>query len=134
MTLLHTYSNLQAVHEALFIPYGSIPPAAELIIARALAATQLDDVGGREAFDKHVALALQDVWQSEWSKVGGGSLGGLAKRLILERCLQDVSLRVKVIEFLKQHQEVQRISLPKIIVITGLPNSGTTDLRKGIHV
>ncbi|KAJ3412691.1 hypothetical protein HDV05_000383 [Chytridiales sp. JEL 0842] len=132
MSLFNTFSNWQIVQESLYIPYGSRPPVTELIISRALASTQLDDVGGRENFDKNVTFALQDVWNNEWVKKGGGSMGGLCRRLVLERCLQDLSLRIRILDHLNHHSEISKIKLPKVIVVVGLPFSGSGHIRQAL--
>lgn len=94
--------------------------AADDIVDDAIAATGITDVGD-DWFMTPLALWASDLEQTNLTPRGQRFLRSLAVR--------DVSRRLRVLDTIRRHPEIDDVELPPIVHITGLERSGTTLLH-----
>jgi hypothetical protein len=92
----------------------------ESVLGAAAAATGLSDFG---AADFRGRLA---VWLQSFNEDRG--LNRLGRAMAFESMVRFASNRLQIEAMLKQHPEIRDISLPRPIIVSGLPRSGTTHL------
>ncbi|KAJ3196497.1 hypothetical protein HK101_008793 [Irineochytrium annulatum] len=135
LILAHLLYNRQITQEILGVRIRKDAPPPEVITARAMALTRLDEFGipsGPERlFNLGLKMALDDVWDGESESKEAGTYGrGLCRYLILDRALEDLAVRLRVVGYIANNPEVEEIDLPPIVIVTGVPNSGTPEIRK----
>ncbi len=90
------------------------------ILAEAAAETGLDDFGD-DWF-----LAPLEAWAADLDQPG---LSDFGRRFLRRIALRDVCRRLRVIDTLKAHPEIDQVEVPPIVYVTGLERSGTTLLH-----
>jgi hypothetical protein len=98
------------------------PPTmtADAVLAAARDATGLDDFGD-EGFRPRLALLLREVDANPHSTNFG-------RTTIFNESVRNAGNRLRNLDFLKRHPEVDDLKLERPIIIVGLPRSGTTHL------
>ncbi|KAJ3210834.1 hypothetical protein HDU67_004976 [Dinochytrium kinnereticum] len=117
--------------------------------------TRMDDFGypvpmSVKPFAEGMRRALADVWRGKNAeevkevvvslpkKKGErkketltpiSSFGGLCRYMMLERAVEDVAVRLRIMDYLATFPEARNIVLPPVIIVTGLPGSGTAEIR-----
>ncbi|KAJ3113768.1 hypothetical protein HDU96_002948 [Phlyctochytrium bullatum] len=151
LRLSHFYLDRQISQELHKIRIGLAAPPPELAMVRAMAMTRMDDFGYEppravKPFAEGVRRALADVWRGRaggerCGEVGGTreeemggmvprvTFGGVCRYMILERAVEDVAVRLRIADYLDSNPDAREIEIPKIIVVTGLPDSGTAEIR-----
>ena len=95
-------------------------PNADDIVEEAIAATGIDDVG-----DDWFMTPLA-AWASD---LGHPNLTDRGRRFFRSLAVRDVSRRLRVLDTLRRHPEIDDVEIPPIVYITGLERSGTTVLH-----
>ncbi|KAJ3322871.1 hypothetical protein HDU76_013789 [Blyttiomyces sp. JEL0837] len=101
LRISHWLLNHQIVQEYLQVPIGTVPPPVELIMARAMALSKLDEFdinnSKKKEFMEPLKYGLEDVWCGEGSgfdKNGRlGTLGMLCRKVFLDLSVIDVAMR-----------------------------------------
>ncbi|KAJ3099895.1 hypothetical protein HDU97_002679 [Phlyctochytrium planicorne] len=142
--LTHLVLDRQIPQELAKLRIGLKAPPPELTMVRAMALTRMDDFGYEvpmsvKPFSEGIRRALQDVWGGKdgcWKDVGVdceeehvAAFGGLARLVMVERAVEDVSVRLRIHDYLSTHPEAKEIELPPIIIVTGLPDCGSAEIR-----
>jgi len=94
--------------------------SAEAIVADAVAATAIDDVGD-DWFMTPLGAWSADLRRDNLTEKGRGFFRSQAVR--------DVSRRLRVFDTIRQHPEILDVDVPPIVHITGMERSGTTLLH-----
>jgi len=95
-------------------------PGSDEIVEDAIAATGITDVGD-DWFMAPLALWASDPEQPNLTDRGRRFLRSLAVR--------EISQRLRVLDTLREHPEINEVEIPPIVYITGLERSGTTVLH-----
>jgi Sulfotransferase family len=90
------------------------------IVEDAIAATGIRDVGD-DWFMTPLAAWASDLEQSNLTDRG--------RRFFRSLAVRDVSRRLRVLDTLREHPEIDDVEIPPIVYITGLERSGTTVLH-----
>ncbi|MCB9743546.1 MAG: sulfotransferase [Alphaproteobacteria bacterium] len=99
---------------------GSLEP--EALIAAARARTGLEDLGPH---DPREALAtLTEAVRRE------AGLSFLGRQGVIQELIDRLAERLRVVEALKRHPEIAETPLPPILLLTGLPRTGSTFLHR----
>jgi hypothetical protein len=101
----------------------SAPPVTmseEAVLGAAQAATGLSDFGP-EDFRERLG-----VWLRSFDEDKG--LGPLGRKMAFDHMVRSASNRLKVEDIVKRHPEILEVEMPKPIIVSGLPRSGTTHL------
>ena len=93
---------------------------ADDIVEDAIAATGISDVGD-DWFMTPLAAWASDLEQSNLTDRG--------RRFFRSLAVRDVSRRLRVLDALREHPEINDVEIPPIVYITGLERSGTTVLH-----
>ena len=94
--------------------------SVEAVLAAAREQTGLDDFGP-EDFIERLAVQLQSADEDPW----GNQLGKLT---VFNEKVINASSRLRALDYLQQHPEVDQLEIEKPLIIAGLPRSGTTHL------
>jgi hypothetical protein len=102
---------------------ANAPPVTmseEAVLGAARAATGLADFGPDD-FRERLA-----VWLRSFEEDKG--LGPLGRVMAFEQMVRSASNRLRVEDIVKRHPEILDVEMPRPIIISGLPRSGTTHL------
>ncbi|KAJ3226502.1 hypothetical protein HDU78_010375 [Chytriomyces hyalinus] len=135
LPLYHRVYAWQITSELLQLSWTSVP-APELVMSRAMALTQLDNLNedgasgekSRSDFIDPLYAALQDAWRRDAST--GSLCLGVFRAFILDCVTRDLGRRLVLMDVLASNPSIASIRIPKLVVITGVPYSGTHVLRK----
>ena len=92
----------------------------ELLKAKAIQATGLRDFGG-DWFEQPLAAWVEDLVGASLKELGRAFLGRLA--------VSNLSRRLEVVDWWNRNPEIDDVTIPPILYITGLERSGTTLLH-----
>lgn len=90
------------------------------LIDGAIAKTGLSEVGSRH-FERFL-----DAWCADLSS---GRLSEAGRAFLARQAVRNLEMRLRLLETLRRHPEIEEVRLPAIIRIMGLPRSGTTFLH-----
>jgi hypothetical protein len=76
---------------------------------------------GAEDFRERLAVQLQSADEDPWTNE-------LGKLTVFNEKVRNAASRLRVMDYLKQHPEVDDVEIEKPLIIVGLPRSGTTHL------
>ncbi|KAI8822343.1 hypothetical protein BJ741DRAFT_635586 [Chytriomyces cf. hyalinus JEL632] len=135
LPLYHRVYAWQITSELLQLSWTSVP-APELVMSRAMALTQLDNLNedgasgekSRSDFIDPLYAALQDAWRRDDST--GALCLGVFRAFLLDCVTRDLGRRLVLMDVLTSNPSIASIRIPKLVVITGVPYSGTHVLRK----
>jgi hypothetical protein len=99
-------------------PAVSLTPAA--VLDEAVRRARLADFGAgdfRERLAVWLAAAHEDT-----------ELGPLGRRTVFENCVRTLVSRLRLEDLVRRHPEILEVTLPRPVIIAGLPRSGTTHL------
>lgn len=98
----------------------SLPQPVRPLIDAATAETGLSDLGD-DWFLGPLSAWAEDLDQANLSDRG--------RRFMKSLAVRDVARRLRVLETLRAHPEIDEVEIPRIVYITGLERSGTTVLH-----
>lgn len=98
----------------------SVTLSEAAILGAARAATGLSDFG-RDDFRERLA-----VWLQSFNDDAG--LGPLGRAMAYESMVRFAANRLRIEDLVKRHPDILDIELPRPIIVSGLPRSGTTHL------
>jgi len=111
------------LNEAEWQTIANAPPVTmseEAVLGAAQGATGLSDFG---ADDFRERLA---VWLRSFDADKG--LGPLGRKMAFDHMVRSARNRLKVEDVIKRHPEILELEMPRPIIVSGLPRSGTTHL------
>jgi hypothetical protein len=74
--------------------------------------------------------AVFEAWAAD---LGGPTLNDQGQTFYRRLAEENLSRRLQILAFLKEHPEIEAVPVPHIILIAGLPRSGTTLLHNLMH-
>lgn len=147
LPLIHTLFSFSVVHELLHLPPGPVPPPSELMLARAMRATHLDDLGTSSPAERDELMAGLRVWlEQTWSSSVFNQRGlGWRKWLALEAGTLALARRLRVVEAARmariaasdvQSNDTSSTISPwtgvHVVLIAGPPLSGAAQIRRAL--
>ena len=98
----------------------SVTMSEDAILGAAKAATGLSDFGSDD-FRERLAVWLQSFDEDR-------GLGPLGRAMAFGHMVRCASNRLKVEDIVKRHPQILEVEMPRPIIVSGLPRSGTTHL------
>jgi hypothetical protein len=94
--------------------------SVDAVLSAAVQQTGFSDFGPTD-FKERLAVQLQSADEDPWTNQ-------LGKLTVFNEKVLNAASRLRVIDYLKRHPEVDEIEISKPLIIVGLPRSGTTHL------
>ena len=98
----------------------SVQLSVEAVLDEARRQTGLDDFGP-EDFIARLQIQLQSVAEDPW-------MNNIGRLTVFNEKVLNAANRLRVMDYLQRHPEIDAVELPRPIIIVGLPRSGTTHL------
>ena len=99
---------------------GSVGITGQELIDGAIAKTGLDHLGSSH-FERFL-----DAWCTDLSS---GRLSESGQRFLARQAARNIETRLRVLDAIRRHPEIEEVRLPPIVRIMGFPRSGTTLLH-----